>query len=77
MCVNTFIYIMNVDNYISIMHMCVCHSPSCILTNIELLCVQFEKYYAKESDIIPPVKLDPCISASGGEIHKLEPVVRT
>ena len=58
-------------------HVCMPFPIVHTVTNIELLCVQFEKYYEKESDIIPPVKLDPCISASGGEIHKLEPLVRT
>ena len=36
---------------------------------------QFQRYHESESDVTPPVKLEPCISASGSDVNKTEPLV--
>ena len=40
-----------------------------------LFFVQFLKYYETDSDIIPPVKLDSCLTAAGDLVHLTEPLV--
>ena len=38
---------------------------------------QFQKYYESDDDLTPPVKLEPCLTASGGQIVLSEPLVST
>jgi hypothetical protein len=37
--------------------------------------MQFQKYYETEEDVTPPVKLDPCLAASGDQVFLAEPLV--
>jgi Fanconi anemia group I protein len=43
---------------------------------IELLLTQLMVYYEKESDATPPVRLEPCITTSGSEVQRTEPLDR-
>lgn len=38
--------------------------------------LKFLKYYEHDEEILPPLKLDPCLSASGDHIFLSEPLVR-
>ena len=41
----------------------------------DVLC-QFKKYYEPNEDIPAPIKLESCVSHSGGQITLAEPLVR-
>lgn len=39
------------------------------------LCAQVKRYYEPEKDLLPPVKLEPCITALGDQVYLQEPLV--
>lgn len=40
------------------------------------MCVlQLRRYYESEQDLLPPVKLESCISAQGDQVFLQEPLV--
>ena len=39
------------------------------------LCPQLKRYYEPEQDLLPPVKLEPCITALGDKVYLQEPLV--
>ena len=41
---------------------------------MEFLLNQFNKYYEPDEDIVPPVKLSPCLVNSGSGFVKEEPL---
>lgn len=36
---------------------------------------QLKRYYEPEQDLLPPVKLEPCITAHGDQVYLQEPLV--
>ncbi|XP_031554270.1 Fanconi anemia group I protein-like [Actinia tenebrosa] len=51
-----------------------CHNPQLRQPILDALYVQFQKYYETEDDVTPPIKLDPCLSASGEQVFLAEPL---
>ncbi|XP_046850469.1 Fanconi anemia group I protein-like isoform X2 [Xenia sp. Carnegie-2017] len=41
---------------------------------LEIICAHFLKYYEEEEDILPPLKLEPCLTASGDQVFLAEPL---
>ncbi|XP_071959979.1 Fanconi anemia group I protein-like [Antedon mediterranea] len=41
---------------------------------LELLYNQFQRYYAEDEEVLPPVKLEPCITAQGDNVYVTEPL---
>lgn len=39
------------------------------------VCLQLKRYYEPEPDLLPPVKLEPCITAHGDQVFLQEPLV--
>ena len=39
------------------------------------ICFQFIRYYESGDDVTPPVKLEPCLTASGEQVFLAEPLV--
>lgn len=64
-------------------HRCVCvcylHTLLGLLVCLSAVCVclypQLKRYYEPEQDLLPPVKLEPCITALGDQIYLQEPLV--
>lgn len=44
-------------------------------TNSQFVHFQLRKYYEPEQDLLPPVKLEPCITAHGDQVYLQEPLV--
>lgn len=40
-----------------------------------LLCAKLKRYYEPEEELLPPVKLEPCITALGDQVYLQEPLV--
>lgn len=52
-----------------------CKNPKLTLAILELLFQQFSKYYKVSSDVLPPIKLQDCISHNGSdEVQIIEPL---
>lgn len=43
--------------------------------NSRLVQLQLRRYYEPEQDLLPPVKLEPCITAHGDQVYLQEPLV--
>jgi hypothetical protein len=41
-----------------------------------LFLLQLKKYYESSEDAVPPLKLQPCITASGENVYLAEPLVK-
>ncbi|XP_033114599.1 Fanconi anemia group I protein-like [Anneissia japonica] len=41
---------------------------------LEMLSNQLEKYYVDDSEVLPPIKLEPCIAEQGDKVYITEPV---
>ncbi|KAK3697034.1 hypothetical protein QZH41_012504 [Actinostola sp. cb2023] len=51
-----------------------CRNPQLRQPILDSLYLQFQKYYESEDDVTPPIKLDPCLSASGDQVFLAEPL---
>ncbi|XP_051916772.1 Fanconi anemia group I protein isoform X2 [Hippocampus zosterae] len=51
-----------------------CRNSQLASSIMQTLFSQLRRYYEPEQDLLPPVKLQPCITASGEQIHLQEPL---
>jgi len=52
----------------------VCKNPQLTHSVLDLLFTQFKRYFEEGEDMMPPMKLNQCISAAGEQIYLVEPL---